>query len=87
MSLQAQVDNMMRNFEQIDKKQPKVEFNPKKEDYTLMVDGKSDGYIYHFTTVIDIMNDGTKLEPNQRFKRLIALNPSEAQYFMDNRKV
>lgn len=85
MSIKAQIDNMMRNFEQIDKKQPKVEFIPQEEDYCLMIDGKSDGYVYHYTTIVDMINDGCQWS-NQKFKKMTHMTPEELQYFLDNRK-
>jgi hypothetical protein len=85
MSDYAMVQNMMRNFEQIDKK-TKSDFVPKAEDFCLMIDGKSDGYVYHYTTVIDMINDGTKFNLNKRFKSMIFMSQEELQYFLDNRK-
>jgi hypothetical protein len=87
MSYSAQVDNMLRNFRNIDKPQPKVEFIPKVEDYCLMIDGKSDGYIYHYTTIVDMINDGTKWNSNEKFKRMTRMSPEELQHFIDNRKM
>jgi len=87
MSLQAQIDNMMRNFEQIDKKQPKVDFIPQVEDYCLLIDGKSDGYVYHYTTIVDMINDGFTWKSNEKFKKMTRMTPEELQYFIDNRKI
>lgn len=86
MSDYAMVQNMMRNFEQIDKKQPKVEFIPSKEDFCLMIDGKSDGYVYHYTTVIDMINDRTKFISIERFKQMTRMTQEELRYFLANRK-
>ena len=86
MNNQAQIDNMMRNFEQIDKKQPKVEFIPSTEDYCLMIDGKSDGYVYHFTTLVDMVNDGFTLKSNEKFVRMTEMTLEQLQNFLANRK-
>jgi hypothetical protein len=86
MSIQAQIDNMMRNFEQIDKKQPKVEFIPQREDFCLMIDGKSDGYVYHFTTIVEMLNDGFILKSNEKFSRMTDMSWKELQHFLSNRK-
>ena len=86
MSEYHAIQNMLRNFEQIDKKQPKVEFIPQVEDYCLMIDGKSDGYVYHYTTIVDMINDGTKFNSNEKFKRMTRMTPEELQHFLNNRK-
>jgi hypothetical protein len=86
MNNSAQIDNMLRNFEQIDKQQPKVEFVPQVEDFCLMIDGKSDGYIYHYTTIVDMVNDNLKLNSNEKFKRMTRMSQEELRYFQTNRK-
>jgi len=84
MTNQSQVENMMRNFEQIDK--PKPQFIPRSEDYCLMIDGKSDGFIYHYTTVVESINGGFSLNPNERLVRMTDMTWQELQYFLSNRK-
>lgn len=86
MNNSAAVNNMLRNFEQIDKQQPKVEFVPQVEDFCLMINGKSDGYIYYYTTIVDMVNDGLKLNSNEKFKRMTRMTTTEMQYFLANRK-
>ncbi len=119
MNNQAQIDNMMRSFSQIDKVQPKVdletekqfqevydiieeselnyemeklnyqpkvEFIPSTEDYCLMIDGKSDGYVYHFTTIVDMVNNGFTLKSNEKFVRMTEMTLEQLQNFLANRK-
>jgi hypothetical protein len=87
MSYSAQVENMLRNFEQIDKPQPKVEFKPLKEDFCLLTDGKSDGYIYHYPTIVEMVNNGFSLEKNQEFKCMVAMSVEELQHFLSVQKI
>ena len=86
MSIQAQIDNMMRNFEQIDKKQPKVEFIPQRGDFCLIRDGKSDGYCYHYYTIVEMLNDGFTLKSNEKFIQMTEMTNEQLQSFVDNRK-
>jgi|LakMenEpi03Aug12_release.lakeMendotaPanAssembly.Ray.scaffolds.fasta_scaffold624703_2 hypothetical protein len=80
------VKNMLRNFEQIDKEQPKVEFVPSEGDYVLLIDGKSDGYVYHHTSVVEFINCGYALKPDQEFRRMTELTVDEMLYFLNHRK-
>jgi len=84
MSYQSQVENMMRNFEQIDNKQS-IPFIPKQEDYCLMIDGKSDGYIYHYITIVKMINDGFVLKPSERFVRMTEMTWQQLQDFLTNK--
>lgn len=63
-----------------------VKFIPQVEDYCLMIDGKSDGYVYHYTTIVDMINDGFTWKSNEKFKRMTRMTSEELQYFLDNRK-
>ena len=86
MNNQAQIDNMMRSFSQIDKVQPKVDFVPSREDFCLLIDGKFDGYVYHFTTLVDMVNDGLTLKSNEKFVRMTEMTLEQLQNFLANRK-
>ena len=85
MSHASQVENMLRNFEQIDKPK-KVEFIPSNEDYCILINGKSDGFSYHYTTIIESISNGFKLEPNEQFVRMIHLTNAQLQHFIENKK-
>jgi hypothetical protein len=80
------VQNMLRNFEQIDKPQPKVDYVPCKEDYCLMIDGKFEGSIYHYSTIVDMMFDGFRLKPNEKFVRMTELTVEELLQLLEIRK-
>lgn len=67
------VQNMLRNFEQIDKPQPKVDYVPCKDDYCLMIDGKFEGSIYRASTLVDMMLDGFRPKSNEKFVRVVEL--------------
>jgi hypothetical protein len=79
------VKNMLRNFEQIDKPQPKVDFVPSEGDYVLLTDGKSDGYVYHHTRVVEYLNAGYVLKPDQEFRRMTELTVDEMLQFVECR--
>jgi hypothetical protein len=51
-----------------------------------MIDGKSDGYVYHYTTIVDMINDGFSWNSNEKFKKMTRMTAEELQYFLDNRK-
>lgn len=80
------VQNMLRNFEQIDKPQPKVDFVPKPEDYCLMINSKFDGSIYHYSTIVEMINDGFTLMSNEKFIRMSELTVQELLQFVETRK-
>jgi hypothetical protein len=86
MNNQAQIDNMMRSFSQIDKVQPKVDFVPSREDFCLLIDGKFDGYCYHFPTIVDMVNNGFTLKSNEKFVRMTEMTLEQLQNFLANRK-
>ena len=81
------VKNMLKNFEQIDKPQPKVDFVPFEGDYVLLTDGKSDGSVYHHTSVVEFLNAGYVLKPNQEFRRMTELTVEEMLYFLEHRQI
>jgi hypothetical protein len=78
--------NLHLDFLISDYQQPKVEFIPIAEDFCLMIDGKSDGYVYHYTTIVDMINDGFTWKSNEKFKRMTRMNHDELQHFLNNRK-
>lgn len=78
--------NLHLDFLISDYQQPKVEFIPMVEDYCLMIDGKSDGYVYHYTTIVDMINDGFTWKSNEKFKRMTRMTHDELQHFLNNRK-
>jgi hypothetical protein len=88
MSHNQEVQNMMRSFQRIDRKQElKLMINPSEQDYCLMIDGKSDGYIYHHSTLVEMINNGFVLNSNEKFKRMTTLTLEEFEYFHSNQKI
>lgn len=79
------VQNMLRNFEQIDKPQPKVDFVPRPEDYCLMIDGTFDGQVYHHSTIVGMLNEGYVQKYNQKFVCMAELSVQELLQFVECR--
>lgn len=86
MSLQAQIDNMIKNFEQIDENGTKTMFVPSREDFCLMIDGKSDGYCYNYYSIVEMLNNGLTLKSNEKFVRMTEMTFKQLQNFLANRK-
>jgi hypothetical protein len=51
-----------------------------------MIDGKSDGYVYHFTTLVDMVNNSFTLKSNEKFVRMTEMTLEQLQNFLANRK-
>ena len=84
MSHSADVENMLRNFRNIDAK-PTQTFNPFRENYCFMIANESDGHIYHYSTVIEMINNGFTIGGNQ-FKRTTDMSQDEINQYFKNKK-
>jgi hypothetical protein len=62
-------------------------FVPFEGDYVLLIDGKSDGSVYHHTSVAEFVNCGHVLKPNSEFKRMTELTVEEMSFFLRHRKI
>jgi hypothetical protein len=56
------------------------------EDYCLFINGESDGYSYHHTTVVEMVNDGFKLEENEEFVQMSEMTRDQTESFKENYK-